>query len=99
MATGRFAPCPHCDCALSYLEGVTGSTMTPKCPRCGVPIGRRDMDAVAAEGERLLAFTDPDASRTVSVAHATKSTATSRRTPVATGTSRETVSRRTKKGD
>ena len=36
MATGRFAPCPHCDAALSYLEGVTGSTMTPKCPRCGV---------------------------------------------------------------
>ena len=63
-----------------------------------VPIGRRDFDAVAAEGERLLAFTDPDASRTVSVAHPTKSTATSRRTPVATGESRETVSRRTKKG-
>ena len=63
-----------------------------------VPIGRRDMDAVAAEGERLLAFTDPDASRTVSVAHATKSAATWRRTPVATGESRETVRRRTKKG-
>jgi hypothetical protein len=60
-------------------------------------LGRRDMDAVAAEGERLLAFTDPDASRVVSVAHATKSTATSRRTPVATGTSRETVRRRTTK--
>ena len=26
MATGRFLPCPHCGCALSYLEGVTGST-------------------------------------------------------------------------
>ena len=38
MATGRFLPCPHCSCALSYLEGVTGSTMTPKCPRCGVAI-------------------------------------------------------------
>lgn len=35
MATSRFAPCPHCDSALSYLEGVSGSTMTPKCPRCG----------------------------------------------------------------
>jgi hypothetical protein len=33
------------------------------------PLGRRDRDAVAAEGERLLAFTDPDASRVVSVAH------------------------------
>lgn len=36
MATGRFGPCPHCDGALSYLEGVSGSTMAPKCPRCGV---------------------------------------------------------------
>jgi hypothetical protein len=44
------------------------------------PLGRRDMDAVAAEGERLLAFTDPDASRSVSVAQATKSTTGSRRT-------------------
>lgn len=34
MATGWFGPCPHCNAALSYLEGVTGSTMTPKCPRC-----------------------------------------------------------------
>ena len=38
-----------------------------------VPLGRRDMDAVAAEGERLLAFTDPEASHDVSVANATKS--------------------------
>ncbi len=38
MATGRFLPCPHCNGALSYLEGITGSTMTPKCPRCGVPV-------------------------------------------------------------
>ena len=36
MATGRVLPCPHCNAPLSYLEGVTGSTMTPKCPRCGV---------------------------------------------------------------
>jgi len=38
MATGRFLPCPHCDGALSYLEGVTGSTMHPKCPRCGAEV-------------------------------------------------------------
>jgi hypothetical protein len=62
-----------------------------------VPLGRRDMDAVAAEGELLLAFTDPEAtSREVNVASATKSTATSRRTQVATGKSRETVRRRAK---
>lgn len=34
MATAWFGPCPHCSSALSYLEGVTGSTMQPKCPRC-----------------------------------------------------------------
>lgn len=34
MATARFAPCPHCGRALSYLEGVSGSVMNPKCPRC-----------------------------------------------------------------
>jgi len=61
------------------------------------PLRRRDMDAVAAEGERLLAFTDPEATRVVSVAHATKSSGPSRRTRVATGTSRETVKRRAKK--
>jgi len=34
MAHVRFAPCPHCDAPLSYLEGVSGSTMNPQCPRC-----------------------------------------------------------------
>jgi phage FluMu protein Com len=34
MATAWFGPCPHCNIALSYLQGVTGSTMTPKCPGC-----------------------------------------------------------------
>jgi hypothetical protein len=34
MATAKFGPCPHCNAALSYLEGVTGSSMNPKCPRC-----------------------------------------------------------------
>lgn len=45
-----------------------------------LPLGRRDIDAVAMEGERLLTFTDPDASRTVSVTQATKSHAVSSRT-------------------
>lgn len=42
MATGWFGPCPHCGVALSYLEGVTGSTTTPKCPTCSelVPVSR-----------------------------------------------------------
>jgi hypothetical protein len=34
MSTGWFGPCPHCRAALSYLHGVAGSSMTPKCPRC-----------------------------------------------------------------
>lgn len=38
MATAWFGPCPHCRTALSYLQGVTGSTMTPKCPSCRKPV-------------------------------------------------------------
>jgi hypothetical protein len=34
MSYAWFGPCPHCQAALSYLEGANGSTMTPKCPRC-----------------------------------------------------------------
>ena len=34
MASAWFGPCPHCKRSLSYLEGVSGSTMSPKCPRC-----------------------------------------------------------------
>jgi hypothetical protein len=42
MALARFAPCPHCHTRLSYLEGVSGSTLTPTCPRChGVVSVRR----------------------------------------------------------
>lgn len=38
MATAWFGPCPHCNTALSYLEGVTGSTLNPMCPRCKVAV-------------------------------------------------------------
>jgi hypothetical protein len=34
MATAWFGPCPHCRIALSYLQGVTGSSMSPKGPAC-----------------------------------------------------------------
>jgi len=34
MASARFGPCPHCHVSLSFLEGVSGSNMTPKCPTC-----------------------------------------------------------------
>jgi endogenous inhibitor of DNA gyrase (YacG/DUF329 family) len=38
MATGWYGPCPHCQAPLSYLEGVTGSTMSPRCPRCAATV-------------------------------------------------------------
>jgi hypothetical protein len=34
MASARFDPCPHCKTPLAYLEGVSGSSLNPKCPRC-----------------------------------------------------------------
>lgn len=34
MPTAKFGPCPHCGIPLSFLEGVSGSTLHPKCPRC-----------------------------------------------------------------
>ncbi|MGH2491935.1 MAG: winged helix DNA-binding domain-containing protein [Candidatus Limnocylindria bacterium] len=63
-----------------------------------VPLGRRDMDAVAEEGGRLLAFTDPQASQDVHVRHATKSGDGSRRTQArATTKSGDTLEIVTKK--
>ena len=38
MATATFGQCPHCASALTFLEGVTGATMTPSCPRCRKPV-------------------------------------------------------------
>jgi hypothetical protein len=65
-----------------------------------VPFGRRDLDAVAAEGMRLLAFTDPEASHRVDVAHATKSAVRSGRTRSGairqTGDTREIVIKKEK---
>ncbi len=34
MASAWFGPCPHCKVALSFLEGVSGSSMNPHCPSC-----------------------------------------------------------------
>jgi len=34
MGIARFRPCPHCNASLAYLEGVAGSSMSPKCPAC-----------------------------------------------------------------
>lgn len=43
MATAWFGPCPHCGAALSYLQGVSGSSMYPKCPAC-----RQDIEVTRA---------------------------------------------------
>lgn len=42
MASASFAPCPECHSALTYLVGVSGSQMNPKCPCCHavVPVSR-----------------------------------------------------------
>jgi hypothetical protein len=34
VSSAWFGPCPHCKAALSYLEGASGSSMSPACPRC-----------------------------------------------------------------
>lgn len=63
-----------------------------------VPLGRRDMDAVAEEGLRLLVFTDPEASHDVYVTQLTKSGSQSRRSHGrATGKPGETLEVVTKK--
>ena len=38
MAIARFAPCPHCQTPLAYLEGAASSTVRPLCPRCHEPV-------------------------------------------------------------
>jgi hypothetical protein len=34
MPTAFFRACPHCRSALTYLQGVSGTTLNPRCPRC-----------------------------------------------------------------
>lgn len=63
--------------AIEHLVGM--QAQVPTDPHTVVPLGRRDMDAVASEGKRLLAFTDPGASGVVSVAHASRSASRLRR--------------------
>jgi hypothetical protein len=59
MVTGRFEPCPHCKGALAYLEGVTGSTMGPKCPRCGVAVAVDRATFLMADNSRPSAAAAP----------------------------------------
>ena len=59
MAIGVFRPCPHCGTGLSYLEGVSASTRTPRCPRCRKPIEVRVATFVMIDTSRLAAGAKP----------------------------------------
>jgi hypothetical protein len=65
MSYASFSPCPHCGAALSYLEGVAGSTMNPECPRCHevVPVQRATFLMADHSRPRPLEKTPSAASR------------------------------------
>ncbi len=52
MAQARFGPCPHCGSPLSYLEGVSGSTMSPTCPRCHATVSVTRATFLMADNSR-----------------------------------------------
>ncbi len=57
MAQARFGPCPHCQAPLSYLEGVSGSTLTPRCPRCHTVVSVTRATFLMADNSRPSART------------------------------------------
>ena len=59
MATAWFGPCPHCGSALSYLEGVTGSTLKPTCPRCRATVAVQAPTFLMADNSRPLLYAKP----------------------------------------
>lgn len=73
MASAWFGPCPHCNSALSYLEGVTGSTMKPLCPRCKteVPVVRATF--LMADNSRRIAYEKKPATALDAAARARRS--------------------------
>lgn len=56
MPSAWFGPCPHCNSALSYLEGVAGSTMKPICPRCRVPVEVQRATFLMADNSRSVPY-------------------------------------------
>ena len=63
VASAWFGPCPHCNGALSYLQGVTGSTMNPKCPRCHVAVTVTTATFLMADHSRPIAYAKKSAPR------------------------------------
>jgi len=59
MATAWFGPCPHCNMPLSYLQGVSGSTMTPKCPRCRELVAVTRATWLMADNSRPSTYAKP----------------------------------------
>lgn len=55
MPTARFGPCPHCNVSLSFLEGVSDGTMSPKCPSCGEVVAVSRATFLMADHSRLSA--------------------------------------------
>jgi hypothetical protein len=55
MATAWFGPCPHCNAALSYLEGVAGSKMDPQCPTCHEAVSVKRATFLMADHSRPTA--------------------------------------------
>jgi hypothetical protein len=49
MATASFGRCPHCSSPITFLEGVTGATMKPVCPRCRKVIEVTTATLIAAD--------------------------------------------------
>lgn len=64
MATAWFAPCPHCNAPLSYLEGAAGSSMNPKCPRCQEVVSVTRATFLMADHSHPPARTPPVSKRT-----------------------------------
>jgi endogenous inhibitor of DNA gyrase (YacG/DUF329 family) len=60
MSSARFRPCPHCNAPLSFLEGVTGSSLTPACPRCHKVVTVSRATFLMADHSRLSLVPKPE---------------------------------------
>jgi endogenous inhibitor of DNA gyrase (YacG/DUF329 family) len=52
MATITRQKCPHCASPLAYMEGVSGASLHPPCPRCGKPVTVKSPTTLSADYSR-----------------------------------------------